>query len=133
MMRTVWSARPTAKNLERCSPGGTVPKLMQTISAAISFLSVYSFNCPLYMDKKINKIIRHYFLMLYLVHLKIHDFTSREGDDNLPLIQGTSSNNLLAWCSPLIHTFICTDVSNPLRINLQREPQLVQSPHNRVT
>lgn len=48
IMRTVWSANPTAKNLERCSPGGTVPKLMQTISAAISFLSVYSFNWPLY-------------------------------------------------------------------------------------
>lgn len=41
---TVWSARPTARNLERCSPGGTVPRLMHTTSADISLRSVYSFS-----------------------------------------------------------------------------------------
>ena len=43
---TVWSARPTARNLERCSPGGTVPRLMHTTSADISLRSVYSFSWP---------------------------------------------------------------------------------------
>lgn len=46
MMRTVLSASPTARNLERCSPGGTLARLMQTTSADISFLSVYSFSWP---------------------------------------------------------------------------------------
>lgn len=44
MMRTVLSTKPTAKNRERCSPGGTFARLMHTTSADISFLSVYSFN-----------------------------------------------------------------------------------------
>lgn len=46
MMRTVLSASPTARNRERCSPGGTLARLMQTTSADISFLSVYSFSWP---------------------------------------------------------------------------------------
>jgi len=48
MMRTVWSDSPTAKNLERCSPGGTAAKLRQDTSADISRRSVYSFSWPAY-------------------------------------------------------------------------------------
>lgn len=45
-MRTVLSTKPTARNRERCSPGGTFARLMHTTSADISFLSVYSFSWP---------------------------------------------------------------------------------------
>lgn len=45
-MRTVLSTNPTARNRERCSPGGTFARLMHTTSADISFLSVYSFSWP---------------------------------------------------------------------------------------
>ena len=51
-MRTVWSAKPMAKNRERCSPTGIVPKLIHTTSADISFLSVYSFSCPDYKERE---------------------------------------------------------------------------------
>ena len=44
MIRTVLSANPTAKNLDLCSPEGTLAKAIQITSADISFLSVYSFN-----------------------------------------------------------------------------------------
>ena len=43
---TVLSARPTARNRDRCSPGATVPRLMHTTSADISLRSVYSLSCP---------------------------------------------------------------------------------------
>lgn len=46
MIRTVLSASPTARNRERCSPGGTLARLMHTTSADISFRSVYSFSWP---------------------------------------------------------------------------------------
>jgi hypothetical protein len=46
MMRTVLSTSPTARKRERCSPGGTLAKLIHTTSADISFLSVYSFSWP---------------------------------------------------------------------------------------
>lgn len=48
MIRTVLSTRPTARNRERCSPGGTLARLIQTTSADISFRSVYSFSWPDY-------------------------------------------------------------------------------------
>lgn len=46
IIRTVLSTKPTARNRERCSPGGTFARLMHTTSADISFLSVYSFSWP---------------------------------------------------------------------------------------
>jgi hypothetical protein len=48
MIRIVLSTRPTAKNLDLCSPGGTRPNAMQTTPADMSLRSVYSFNCPVY-------------------------------------------------------------------------------------
>lgn len=54
MILTVLSTSPTARNRDRCSPGGTLARLMHTTSADISFRSVYSFNCPDYRKK--NKI-----------------------------------------------------------------------------
>ena len=53
MMRTVLSAKPTAKNLDLCSPEGTLAKAIQITSADMSFLSVYSFNCPDFKPMKI--------------------------------------------------------------------------------
>ena len=44
--RTVLSLRPMARNLERCSPEGTVPRAMHCTSEDISFRSVYSFSWP---------------------------------------------------------------------------------------
>lgn len=52
MIRTVLSIRPTAKKRDRCSPGGTLARLIHTTSADISFLSVYSFSCPDLRRKK---------------------------------------------------------------------------------
>lgn len=46
MIRTVLSTKPTARNRERCSPGGTLARLMHTTSADISLRSVYSFSWP---------------------------------------------------------------------------------------
>lgn len=42
MIRTVLSAKPTAKNHERCSPAGTVPRAMHITSEGIFRRSVYS-------------------------------------------------------------------------------------------
>lgn len=53
---TVLSERPTAKNLHLCSPVGTRPRAIHTTSEDISFLSVYSFSCPVYNNKKITFI-----------------------------------------------------------------------------
>jgi hypothetical protein len=46
MILTVLSANPTARNLDLCSPTGTLAKAMQMTSQDMSFLSVYSFSCP---------------------------------------------------------------------------------------
>ena len=46
MTRTVLSLRPMARNLERCSPAGTVPRAMHCTSEDISFRSVYSLSWP---------------------------------------------------------------------------------------
>lgn len=43
---TVLSDKPTARKRHLCSPTGTLPKAIHTTSDDISFLSVYSFNCP---------------------------------------------------------------------------------------
>ena len=48
MILTVLSARPTAKNRLRCSPTGTRPSAIHITSDDISFLSVYSFSCPVW-------------------------------------------------------------------------------------
>ena len=48
MILTVLSTSPTARKRDRCSPGGTLARLMHTTSADISFRSVYSFSCPDY-------------------------------------------------------------------------------------
>jgi len=56
-MRTVSSANPTARNLDRCSPDGTLPSAMQMTSCDISFRSVYSFSCPFCVkNQNISKI-----------------------------------------------------------------------------
>ena len=44
IIRTVSSAKPTAKNLDLNSPSGTDAKAIHTTSASISFRSVYSFS-----------------------------------------------------------------------------------------
>lgn len=51
MILTVLSTSPTARKRDRCSPGGTLARLMHTTSADISFRSVYSFSCPDYRSK----------------------------------------------------------------------------------
>lgn len=51
MILTVLSTSPTARKRDRCSPGGTLARLMHTTSADISFRSVYSFSCPDYRSE----------------------------------------------------------------------------------
>lgn len=46
MTLTVLSERPTARNLDLCSPGVTRPMPIQITSDFISLRSVYSFSCP---------------------------------------------------------------------------------------
>jgi len=69
MILTVWSASPMARNLDRCSPGGTVAKLRQETSADISRRSVYSLSCPACDDKvehiKYTKLTYHKGIIQY--------------------------------------------------------------------
>jgi hypothetical protein len=46
MMRTVLSAKPTARKRHLCSPGGTFASAIHTASDGISLRSVYSLSCP---------------------------------------------------------------------------------------
>lgn len=48
IIRTVLSLNPTARNRDICSPEGALANAMQTTSEGISFLSLNSFNCPVY-------------------------------------------------------------------------------------
>ena len=52
MILTVLSTSPTARKRERCSPGGTLARLIHTTSADISFRSVYSFSWPDYREER---------------------------------------------------------------------------------
>lgn len=137
MMRTVLSTSPTARNRERCSPGGTLARLIQTTSADISFRSVYSFSWPDLRDKEgvsitiqifswknaLAKYSRHWhrYICSYRVHFKVDQLPSREGDNHLPLVHSTADNCLFARSLPLIHTFVCSDVSDTIWVNLVGE------------
>lgn len=48
MMRTVLSAKPTARKRDLCSPAGTFASAIHTASDGISLRSVYSLSCPVY-------------------------------------------------------------------------------------
>jgi hypothetical protein len=48
MIRTVLSAKPTARKRDLCSPAGTFASAIHTASDGISFRSVYSLSCPVY-------------------------------------------------------------------------------------
>ena len=56
MILTVWSASPMARNLDLCSPSGTVARLRQETSADISRRSVYSLSCPACQDNSVEVI-----------------------------------------------------------------------------
>ena len=49
----VFQAKPTARTLDLCSPDGTLAMAIQITSAEISFLFVYSFNWPDYLEEEI--------------------------------------------------------------------------------
>lgn len=83
MILTVLSAKPTAKNQARCSPGETDPKPMHRTSDGIFFRSVYSFSCPVY---NIN-----YSLVTLLVYRKNYCFVKElnsELQDTLFVLHG---------------------------------------------
>ena len=64
MILTVLSANPTARNLDLCSPDGTLARAIQITSADISFLSVYSFNWPDYLEEEVTYNHRYTDVML---------------------------------------------------------------------
>lgn len=52
------------------------------------------------------------------VHFKVDQLSSCEGDDHLSLIDSTADDGLLARSLPLIHTLVCTDVTDPVWVDL---------------
>jgi len=67
MMRTVLSAKPTARKRHLCSPGGTFASAIHTASDGISFRSVYSLSCPvckqtstLYKTQQLHNELKHH-------------------------------------------------------------------------
>ena len=106
---------------------------MHTISDAISFLSVYSFSCPLCKKHSRQSHTHthtdcwHASLLHWptnLVHFEVDNLSTTEGYDHLPLVQGAACNGLLAWSSPFIHTFVCTDVADAVRVHLRQHTHM---------
>jgi hypothetical protein len=59
-------------------------------------------------------------LIAYWIHFKVHKFSTGESNDNLTLVHCTFNNSLFAGCFPLIHTLICTDVTDTIWVYLEK-------------
>lgn len=57
----------------------------------------------------------------YRVHLKVDKFPSSKRNNNLSLIYSTADNCFLARSLPLIHTLVCSDVTNTIWVNLLKK------------
>lgn len=67
------------------------------------------------MKIKIEKFLE---MVTYRVHFEINEFTTGEGDDDLPLVYGTLDDRFFTRCFPLIHTFVSSDMTNAIGIYL---------------
>ena len=54
------------------------------------------------------------------VHLKVHQLAPGEGDDHLPLVDGTADDRLLPRGLPLVDTLVCSDMADTVRVHLER-------------
>ncbi len=58
------------------------------------------------------------------VHLEVHEFAAGQRDHHLTLVHRALDDRLLARRLPLVHSLVGADVSDPVRIDLQRRAQL---------
>ena len=56
----------------------------------------------------------------YRVHFEIHDFSSRERDDDLPMIDGASRDGFFTGGLPFVDSTIRANVTNPVGIYLPK-------------
>ena len=63
------------------------------------------------------------------VHLKVDELTPCEGDDHLPQVDGALGDVFLARCSPLVHTLVCSDVTDAIWVDLQHYDHCTFSRH----
>lgn len=54
----------------------------------------------------------------YRVHFEINEFTTRQSDDNLALIDGTFHDCFLVGSFPLVDSSVSTNVANAIRVHL---------------
>lgn len=57
-------------------------------------------------------------LLPYRVHLKVDQLPTSEGDDYLPLVHSTADNSFFTRSFPLVHTLVCSDVTDTIWVNL---------------
>ena len=57
----------------------------------------------------------------YRVHLKVDKLATGESDDNLSLIHSTSDDGLFPRRLPFVHTFVCSDMTDAIWVNLKKE------------
>ena len=69
--------------------------------------------------------------MTYRIHLKVDKFPTGESNNHLPLVNSTLDNILLTRCLPLIYSFVSSDVTNPIWINLDKHgTKITKKPNN---
>lgn len=52
------------------------------------------------------------------IHLEVDDLSASEGDDDLPVVDSTTYDCLLARRLPLVHSPVSPNVTNTVRVNL---------------
>ena len=64
--------------------------------------------------------LKHQLYNTYHVHFKVDQLSTGQSNDNLPFIDGTLCNVLLAMCLPFIDTLVSLNVTNALRVYLRK-------------
>lgn len=59
----------------------------------------------------------------YRVHFKVDQLPSCEGDNHLSLIHSTADNSFFTGSLPLIHTLVCSDVTDTVWVHLYKQPE----------
>lgn len=62
----------------------------------------------------------------YRIHFEINEFPCRQSDHDLPLVNGTFHDRFLSRGLPLVDSFICSNVPDPVRIYLPKEIQNIK-------
>ena len=68
-------------------------------------------------------------MQTHWVHLKVDELTPCEGNDHLPQVDGALGDVFLARCSPLVHTLVCSDVTDAIWVDLQHYDHCTFSRH----